>query len=172
MSEYFWSLEQLYIEMSAHCWIPLCIQSQWSSQVHQTKKKHHSLLSYFTVGVVRRLVCVCVCASHTDKTPKILIHLVCEFQMKDSHRIDVCTFTVQSVTWDCFTLCCVLIFKFLSQCWYDVQAGAKWSWHPVSAPCVVSRGLTGLWNLCYIEAAILIYIWCYVQESRALLMWY
>lgn len=47
-----------------------------------------------------------------------------------------------------------------------------WSWHPVAVSCVVNRRLTGLWNLCYIEAAILIYPWCYVQEWWALLMWW
>lgn len=100
---------------SAHCWIPLCIQSQWSSQVCQKiKKKRKSAiptkaLSFFSGGVVSRPFVFYTLTKHL----KILIHLVCALKWRIFVILLFVLFTVQSVTWDCFTLCCV---KYLSFC--------------------------------------------------------
>ncbi len=101
--------------MSAHCWIPLYIQSQWSSQVCQKKKKKNKKQPFpqkhCHFSVLEWLAGLCVL--HTDKTPKILIHFVFTLKWRIFIVLLFVLFTVQSVTWDCFTLCCV---EYLSFC--------------------------------------------------------
>lgn len=148
MSKYFWG--QLCIECLLT--VEFLFVSSLSGPVKSVKKKNRH--SHKTIVVFSVLVCF----TRWQKHFKILIQLVCALKWRIFIVLLSVLFTVQSVTWDCFTLCCVKYLSFVSvlvPCagWRHVKLASS------TRPLCCEQGLTGKWNLCYIETAILILIY-------------
>lgn len=156
MSNNFWSRATLY-KIPAHWWIPVCTQSQWSSQFCPKKKKREN-----TEHIV---IFQCWFVSHAGKTPKIDLNLVSLYvEMKDFLRVGICTFPVCSVRrlvylvlWFCLSCLC--------RCWYHVLAPCEAS--TLSLVLWAGAGAGGWMKfLLHRDGHFDFFdLWCYVQDE-------
>lgn len=133
----FWSRATLY-KIPAHWWIPVCTQSQWSSQVCPKKTNKKKKIQN-TENIV---IFQCWFVSHAGKTPKI--YKLGEF-VRWNEGFSPCWYLYFycSVCQETVLPCVVVLFEF-----FVSVLVPRARWHPVKPaliPCVVSRG--GCWTV-------------------------